>query len=234
MRHPSTSSGNDQVGQRTPELVDATVRENLWAGAGAGVLVFSASWGWCAFVGTPLMDYHLLASILSAGATFGLLSVYRFSMDEIRDGFLYAKQMALLTDQAADIARLTATIAEQQVEISRLRNRVRGDEFKAASKNARDIVVPTETDAGKRLRNAERILERWQSGNPFGRDYVQMSREDWQAAMSLLHSAGAAGRGGNGGRQWVIIAKSHAEALRAIRQRANVWEDAAGTTFVPN
>lgn len=225
---------DEVVRQRTRELVSATVQENFWAGAGAGVLVLSASAGWCAATATLFTDYHLLASILSAGATFGVLSVYRFSMDEIRDGLLYAKQMALLTDQAADIDRLTATVAEQQVEITRLRNRVRGDEFKAASKNARDIVAPTETDAGKRLRNAERILERWTNNHPFGRDYVQMSREDWRAAMSLLHAAGVAGRGGAGGRQWVITAKSHAEALRAIRLRANVWEDAAGSTYVPS
>ena len=219
--------------QRDRELVSATAQENMWAGVGAAVLALSMQIAWRLNVGLPvLLDVAIGWSLLVGLSFFGVLSVIRFSLDEWRDSLERAKMMGVLTEQQAEIDRLAATNAEQRAEITRLRQRVRGHEFKEAAKDARSIVTPDESDTAKRVRNAEWILERWAAGHPYGRESVQMSRPDWEAAMSLLQSAGVVGRGGAGGRQWVVIAKSQAEALHLLRSRGRAWGEAEGTTFV--
>lgn len=219
--------------QRNTELVNATARENVWAGIGAGALAFCGQLVYRANAGLPLItDMMFVWSLVAALGLFGLLSVVRFSLDEWRDSIERAQIYGVLEEQEATIEEQAATIAEQDAELARLRARVRGQEFKEAAKGARAIVTPEETGTAQRLRNAERILERWKHQHPYSREAVQMSRGDWEAAMSLLQSAGVVGRGGPGGRQWVIIANSYAEALHAVREKARTWERVEHTNFV--
>lgn len=220
--------------QRDTELVTATVRENFWAGVGGAVLSLALQIAYRLAIGLPIfLDIAMGYSLLVGLAIFGLLSLIRFSLDELRDSIKFLQMQGVLQEQAEEIARLTATIAEQAEEIKRLRAKTRAQEFKDASRNAKAIVTPEESDTTKRLRNAEKILERWSNGHPYGRESMQMTRQDWEGAMGLLQSAGAVGRGGAGGRQWVVIAKSHAEALNLLRSRGRVWEKSEGTTFTP-
>lgn len=219
--------------QRDTELVSATAQENMWAGVGAAVLTLSAQIAWRLNVGLPvLLEVALGWSLLAGLSLFGVLSIIRFSLDEWRDSLERLRMMGVLTELQADNARLTALVAEQGAELTRLRQRVRGQEFKEAAKDARSVVTPDETDTAKRLRNAERIVERWSNNHPYSREAVQMSRQEWESAMALLQSAGVVGRGGPGGRQMVITARSQAEALNQLRNRGRVWEQAEGTNFV--
>lgn len=220
--------------QRNTELVNATARENMWAGIGGATLALALQIAWRLAVAVPVfLDVVLGIALLVGLSIFGLLSLVRFSLDELHDSLKYLQMQGVLHEQAQEIATLTATCREQGDEIKRLRATVRGQEFKAAAKNAKAIVAPEETDTAKRLRNAERILERWAANQPYGRDYVSMTRDEWEGAFQLLQSAGVAGKGGAGGRQWVVTAKSHADALRALRQRGRMWEETSNTTFVP-
>ena len=220
--------------QRDTELVTATVRENFWAGVGGAVLSLALQIAYRLAIGLPIfLDAIMGVALLVGLAIFGLLSLARFSLDELQSGLRYLQMQGVLQEQAEEIARLTATIAEQAEEIKRLRAKTRAKEFKDASRNAKAIVTPDESDTTKRLRNAEKILERWSNGHPYGRESMQMTRQDWEGAMNLLQSAGAVGRGGAGGRQWVVTAKSHAEALNLLRARGRVWEKSEGTTFTP-
>lgn len=220
--------------QRNTELVNATARENMWAGIGGAALALAIQIAWRIATSLPIfLDAILGVALLVGIAIFGALSLARFSLDELSDGIKYLQMQGVLHEQAQEIATLTATVAEQAREIARLRAKVRGQEFKEASKQARTVVTAEETDTGRRLRNAERILERWANNEPHGRESMQMSRQEWEGAMALLQSAGVVGRGGSGGRQLIVTAKSHAEALRLLRKRGEVWEESANTTFVP-
>ncbi len=220
--------------QRDTELVNATAKENMWAGVGGATLALCLQIAYRLASGLPIfIDLAIGWALLVGLAIFGLLSLARFSLDELRDSIKYLQMQGVMDEMAEELATKDATIAEQAREIQRLRAKVRGQEFKDASKQARNVVTAEETDTTKRLRNAERILERWASNNPYGRESMQMSRQDWEGAMALLQSAGAVGRGGAGGRQWVVTATNHAEALRLLRQRGEVWEQSENTTFVP-
>lgn len=220
--------------QRNTELVNATARENMWAGVGGATLALCVQIAYRLATGLPIfLDVAMGWALLVGLAIFGALSLFRFGKDDIVNIARYLQMQGVLQEQAEELARDKATIAEQAREIARLRAKVRGQEFKDASKQARNVVTAEETDTTKRLRNAERILERWASNEPYGRESMQMSRQDWEGAMALLQSAGAVGRGGAGGRQWVVTAKNHAEALRLLRQRGEVWEQSENTTFVP-
>ena len=219
--------------QRDRELVSATNLENIYAGIGAGALALCGQLIWRMEAQLPLLTAPVgIWSLIASLSLFGVLSVIRFSLDEWRDSMERAKMYALLADKEATIDRQAATVNEQQAEITRLRSRIRGQEFKAAAKDARNIVTPDETNTDKRVRNAERILDRWANNQPYGREVVSMSRQDWEAAMGLLQSAGVVGRGGAGGRQWVVTARNHGEALHALRARGRVWNASEGTTFV--
>lgn len=220
--------------QRDTELVNATARENMWAGVGGATLALCLQIAYRLAIGLPVfLDLAIGWALLVGLAIFGALSLFRFGKDDIVNIARFLQMQGVLHEQAEEIARHKATIAEQAEEIKRLRSKVRGQEFKDASKNARTIVTPDESSTTTRLRNAEKILERWAANQPYGRESMQMSRQDWEGAMQLLQSAGAVGRGGAGGRQWVVTAKSHAEALHLLRARGRVWEAAANTTFTP-
>ena len=220
--------------QRDNELVDATVKENLWAGFGAGVVVLCGAGAWCAWAGRPLNEYHLLASALTGGAVSGLLMLLRFSLDEINE---YNEKIArenIIIDYRIKYEDAMAELADLRAENKRINATQRAYEFKAASAGAR-AVAATESVEERTLRNAERILNAWKQGLPYGRDYcggLDMSRPEWEAAVILMSNAGIMGKGGKGGNQWIVTAQSYSAALTVVRERTGLRTRTEGTNFV--
>jgi len=220
--------------QRDSDQVTAAARENLWAGLGAAVLMLSGQGAWYAFVTAPPAEPNLLLPLLAGGATFGALSLLRFSLDEWRDSLERAKMLALLTDKQLEIDRLQAGAADLRSENQRLNATLRGHEFKAASAGAR-AVAAEETGDERILRNAERILTTWQDNLPYGRDACKsmgLSRPEWEAAIALMQTCNVVGRGGPGQKQWIVIAANYSQALVAVRQRTALRTQTANTSFV--
>lgn len=232
-RRESTAKLIDE--HRTHEWVDATTKGNVWAGVGAALLVVSGVGAWCLFVGRPFADYHILAALLAGLGWFALLCLVRFSIDELREKLDEASTIGLLAQQAEEIHRQKAEIADLRAENKRISAMLRGQEFQTAAKGARSIVTAEDSDAERTLRHVERILQTWKNGNQYGRDYCKamgMTRPDWEAAVMLMQKAGVMGKGGPGNQQWIVTANNYSDAVSRTRERAGLRTRTEGSNFV--
>lgn len=218
--------------QRDTELVNATARENMWAGIGAGALTLCLQLAWRMHNGIDLVTQPVIIwSVIASLVLFGVLSVLRFSLDEWRDSLERRKMLAYMTDQALRIQEQDAQIRDLQTENKRINTRLRAAEFCSASSGAR-VVTAEETDTERILRNVERILQTWRDNLPYGRDYCKamgLTRPEWEAAVMLMQKAGVMGKDN---RQWVVVAKSYNEATMLVRERAGLRTRTEGSNFV--
>ena len=203
--------------QRDNELVTATVRENLWAGAGAGVIVLSGCVAWTGLTQATFTEYHLGASVVSAGVVFGGLSILRFSLDEwrdLRDRLRMENMLVDLTlerdDLRAKLMRAHATIKELRQQIAVLSTG--GTTVKAvATPDQLSLIADT----------CRMIVERWAANLPYSRDELRNSMTDgeWGSAMALMERAGCIGRGGVSGKKKMIVGDSYDSVMSKIERR---------------
>lgn len=208
--------------RRTREWVDATAVGNLWAGVGAAVLTLSVLSAWVLWVGAPLTLTHGAVSMVVGGCIYGWLSTRRFSLDEWeqsgeRKRLEQMNATLLIRDRDKD-----QVIADLQRELLQYKERARRVDLRGAAPMAADNrrVAPMAI-----LNDAYSIIDRWASNQPYGRDHVTMGRQRWERAFRLIDAAGVGGKGGPGGQQRTITAKSESEARRAVLERSRTWEE---------
>lgn len=209
----------NQVPQRDGELVSAAVRENVWAGIGAGLIAFVVG-----FAFTGYSEGLLIVALLTTMAVFGVLCLIRFSLDEFREWWDREQAVRMLADQQAELVELRA-------ENKRLAQALRTKEFNEASKDAKDVVRRDEYVELKR--NVQEIVERWSQGASYSRDNCTMSKTQWMEAIRFLRDAGIVVRGGAGNRQWVFVdGAKQGQVERRIRERIQKLEEYAATNYV--
>jgi len=216
--------------QRDNELVTATVRENLWAGAGAGVIVLCGSGAWVAMTAATFTEYHLLASAIAAGITFGGLSVARFSLDEWRDLRDKLRMENMLVDLTMDRDSLREKLMSAHATIKELRQQIA-----VLSTNTPSVKAVATPDELTIIADACRTLvERWAANLPYSRDEMRsvMADGEWGRAMSLMERAGVVGRGGLSGKQRVIVGNSYDSVMRTIEKRINAEREDAQNRYV--
>ena len=207
----------------TPRTVLAKWLDN--AGAGIGTVAFVGVLAWTASGGNWAV---VVAWSLPLGiAAFGLLMVARSALDEV---FSYADYKAMLADIEAlsqqldgaetahdeECDRLTARIRVLQADLSA--ERQRNWERHAGPRSHSAIEIPTEPTEPDMVRDdAEKLLERAFSGNPWGKDamrqYNDMTSTRWYAARDLLIARGIVARGKN---QSVLLQPTLTDALSAL------------------
>jgi hypothetical protein len=209
---------------RTREYVDATALGNLWAGIGGAVLTFSSLAGWVTYYQEPLTKAHGIVALTVGGVVYGALSLFRFSLDEIRESGQWSRLVRMNTYLVTRVAELERTVADQRSELNRLNERRRREELLTVAPSSKTKVEPAMIPA---LNDAYTILDRWAQRLPYNRDDLAnvMSRSRWEKAMVLLDSAGVVGMGGPGNRQRVIVARTESSARQAAYQRAQTWEE---------
>ena len=233
MKQESTTVTGERVRLRTQrdnELVTATVRENLWAGAGAGVIVLCGSGAWVAMTASTFTEYHLLASVIAAGGTFGALSVARFSMDEIR-GLRNERRMEnMLVDVTMERDSLREKLMRAYATIKELRQQIAVLSTNTPSVKA--VATPDELTIAHDT--CRMLVERWAANLPYSRDEMRsvMADGEWGRAMSLMERAGVVGRGGLSGKQRVIVGNSYDSVMRTIEARINAEREDAHNRYV--
>lgn len=221
--------------ERNQTIVRAKVSENFQAGlgvasviVGGSILVYTFT-NWAA-LRPPL---PIVGIATGAGAVwFGVLSVVRFSLDEMRDMYEWWRLQELAASYYLQIDTLKAENAELRRELKRANALIRTQEFEQASAGAKEVITPEDKYAAMR-RNIDAILQRWAQGLPYGRDHVHMTEGEWRQAMEAMEAAGVAGRGGPGGRQRVVTATDLTQAQQAVERKLTRWEKFKDTNFTP-
>ena len=216
--------------QRDNELVTATVRENLWAGAGAGVIVLCGSGAWVAATAATFNEYYLLAATIAGGVTFGVLSIARFSLDEWRDLRDKLRMENMLVDLTMERDDLRSKLMRAYATIKELRQQIAV--LSAGSTKAKAVATPDEFSLI--YDNVRTLTERWAANMQYSRDAMRntMSDGEWNNAMSLMERAGVAGRGGIGGNQRIIVGNSYDSVMRTIEKRISTEREDAQTGYV--
>lgn len=233
MKQESTTVTGERVRLRTQrdnELVTATVRENLWAGAGAGVIVLCGSGAWVAMTAATFNEYHLLASAIAAGVTFGGLSVARFSLDEWRDLRDKLRMENMLVDLTMERDNLREKLMRAHATIKELRQQIAVLSTNTPSVKA--VATPDELTIAHDT--CRMIVERWAANLSYSRDKMRdsMSDGEWYAATELMERAGVVGRGGIGGNQKIIVGDSYDAVMQKIDKRIRHEREDAKTRFV--
>lgn len=221
--------------ERNQTTVRAKVSENFQAGlgvssaiVGGSILVYTFG-NWSALQ-PPL---PIVGIATGAGAVwFGVLSVIRFSLDEVRDLYQWLKLQETAAKYYERIQQLTADNAELKRELRKLQSHVKTKEFNEVSKGAREVVKAVDKYDSLR-KNIDDILERWSNGLKYGRDDVTMTRQEWESAMRCLDSAGLVGADDKNPRRRVIIADSLQQAHKRVDTKIETWERFDATTFTP-
>jgi hypothetical protein len=220
--------------ERNQATVQAKMMENAQAGLGVFTIILGVSILWYVVLSWASLEpaFRIFsAAVGSAMCWFGILSVIRFSIDEVRDVYQWYRLQELVVDKEVKLQQAMIDIADLRKENRRLQSAVKTQEFNQASKGAREIVAP---DKFATLRNnADDLLQRWAKGASYARDATQISRGDWEEAMRLLDSAGLILRGGPGNRQRTIEAQSLTQAQQKLESRLRTWEQFDGTNFTP-
>lgn len=216
--------------QRDNELVTAAVRENLWAGAGTGVIVLCASGAWVATTAATFNEYYLLASGIAAGLTFGGLSILRFSMDEWRDSRDKLRMENMLVDLTVERDDLRSKLVRAYATTKELRQQIAV--LSAGATKAKAVATPDELSLI--YDNARILAERWAANLAYSRDEMRNSMSDgeWGKAMQLMERAGVVGRGGLSGKQRVIVGNSYDSVMRTIETRIAQERTDAQTKYV--
>lgn len=221
--------------ERNQATVQAKVLENLQAGVGVASVVVGGAVVWYTVAEWQAWEaaYRVAGIATGAGAMwFGVLSVVRFSLDEMRDMYEWLRLQELAASYYLQIEQLKADNAELRKENRRLQSHVKTQEFNEASKGAREVVQAA--DKYETLRhNAEEILTRWAQGISYSRDATQMSRQDWEGAMRLLDSAGLIERDEKNPRKRAIVAESLAQAQKKVDTKIETWQKFDTTNFTP-
>lgn len=221
--------------ERNQNTVQAKVTENVQAGLGVSSVVVGVSiiifvardWATVPF---PL---RIITLAIGLGMIwFGVLSCIRFSVDEVRDAYQWYRLQERLVDEKLRVQQLQADNTELRREVRRLQSIVKTQEFNRAAAGARDVVKANDKFDTLR-RNADELLSRWSQNLSYSRDATQMTRNDWEAAMRLLESAGLIQLGGPGNRQRTIVAESLTQAQRKVDAKLKTWEQFDATTFTP-
>jgi len=216
--------------QRDNELVTATVRENLWAGAGAGVVVLCVSGAWVAMTAATFNEYHLLASAIAAGGTFGALSVARFSMDEIRGIHKELRMENMLVDAKIENDDLRSKLMRAYATIKELRQQIA-----VLSTNTPSVkAVATPDELTLIADTCRTLVERWAANLPYSRDELRNSMTDgeWGSAMSLMERAGVIGRGGVSGKKKMIVGNDYDSVMRRVELRIKQEREDAQNKYV--
>jgi cell division protein FtsB len=221
--------------ERNQTIVRAKVSENFQAGlgvasviVGGSILVYTFT-NWAA-LRPPL---PIVGIATGAGAVwFGVLSVIRFSLDEVRDLYQWLKLQETAAGYFLKIQQLTADNTELKRELRKLQSQVRTQEFNQISKGAREVVKTMDKYDALR-KNIDDILQRWSQGLKYGRDDVTMTRQEWEAAMRCLDSAGVLGIDDKNPRKRIIIAESLTQAQKRVDTKIETWERFDATTFTP-
>lgn len=222
--------------ERNQATVQAKVTENLQAalGVASAVVGVSATWYTAAEWSALEQPLRVAGVALGTGAVwFGILSVVRFSIDEVRDLYQWLRLQEIAAGYLVQIDALKAENADLRRELRRANAMIRTQEFEQASKGARETVTPVENKFIAIRRNVDAILNRWSQGLQYGRDHVNMTEGEWKAAMDALEAAGMAGRGGNGGRQRIVVADNLSQAQQAVEKKLKTWEKYQDTNFTP-
>ena len=216
--------------QRTTELVTATVRENLWAGGGAGVIVLCGSGVWIATTAATFNEYYLLASAIAGGITFGALSVARFSLDEWRDLRDKLRMENMLVDLTMECNSLREKLMRAYATIKELRQQ--NAVLSAGSTKAKAVATPDEYSLI--YDNVRMLAERWSANLAYSRDEMRNSMTDreWASAMELMERAGSVGRGGLSGKQRVIVGNSYDSVMMAVETRISQERADVQTKYV--
>jgi hypothetical protein len=203
--------------QRDNELVTATVRENLWAGAGAGVIVLCGSGAWVAMTAATFTEYHLLASAIAAGVTFGGLSVARFSLDEWRDLRDKLRMENMLVDLTMERDNLREKLMRAHATIKELRQQIAV--LSTSGTSVKAVATPDELTIAHDT--CRMIVERWAANLPYSRDELRNSMTDgeWGSAMALMERAGVIGRGGVSGKKKMIVGNDYDSVMRRVELR---------------
>lgn len=216
---------------RTREWVDATALGNLWAGVGAAVLTLSLLGGWVLYWNAPLTALHGAVSLIVGGCVYGGLGLVRFSLDEWRESGEKRRLEQMNANLLVRDKERDAVLADQRKELMRYKEQLRRADLRGVAPTVAESrrVTPV---ADSILNDAITIIAHWATNQPYGRDDMQMERARWERAFRLLDAAGVGGRGGPGGRQRTITARSESEAKRAVIERAQTWEEFEGSTYV--
>jgi hypothetical protein len=206
----------------TPGTVLAKWLDNAGAGIGAMAVVGVLAW-------LVSRDWATVAwwSLPAGVALFGALMIARAALDEV---FAYSDYRAML----ADIDSLTQQLEDAETthdeECDRLTTRIRVLQADLNAERQRNwdrhagprsrsaIEIPTEPTAPDPVRDdAEKLLERAYSANPWGKDnmrlYCNMTSPQWYAARNLLIARGIVARGKN---QTVLLQPTLTDALAAL------------------
>lgn len=221
--------------ERNQATVQAKVLENLQAGVGVASVVVGGAVVWYTVAEWSAWEaaYRVAGIATGSGAMwFGVLSVVRFSLDEMRDMYEWLRLQELAASYYLQIEQLKADNAELRRELKRANALIRTQEFEQASAGAKEVVTPEDKYAALR-RNIDAILQRWAQGLPYGRDHVHMTEGEWRQAMEAMEAAGVAGRGGPGGRQRVVTATDLTQAQQAVERKLTRWEKFKDTNFTP-
>lgn len=222
--------------ERNQTIVRAKVSENLQAGIGVASVVVGGAICWYTVSEWAALEQPFRVAWVAGGLGaiwFGLLSVIRFSIDEVRDLYQWLRLQEVAAGYLMQVEQLKADNLELRRELKRANAMLRTQEFEQASKGARETVTPVENKFIATRRNIEAILSRWSQGLPYGRDHVNMTEGEWKAAMDALEAAGMAGRGGNGGRQRIVVADNLNQAQQAVEKKLRTWEKYQDTNFTP-
>jgi hypothetical protein len=216
--------------QRTNELVTAAVRENIFAGIGAGVIVFSGCVAWVAFTGAEFSGYHVVASGVTAGGTFGALSILRFSLDEFNDWREKLARENMIVDLVVERDTLRDRLVRAHATIKELRQQIAV--LSTGGTSSKAVATPDElTLIADTCRS---IVERWAANLPYSRDELRATMTDgeWGSAMALMERAGCIGRGGVSGKKKIIVGDSYDSVMRKVESRIKTERADAQNKFV--
>lgn len=221
--------------ERNQATVQAKMLENAQAGLGVASVIIGVSILWYAVTSWASMEPALRIFAIALGAAlcwFGILSVIRFSIDEMRDMYQWLRLQETAAKYYEQIQQLKADNLELRRENRKFQSAAKTQEFNQVTKNAREVVKAVDKYDGLR-KNIDDILTRWSHGLKYGRDDVTMTRQEWEASMRCLDSAGVLGVDDKNPRKRIIVAESLSQAQKRVDAKIRVWEQFDATTFTP-
>jgi hypothetical protein len=221
--------------ERNQSIVSAKVQENFQAGIGVASVVVGGAICWYTVAEWAMLEQPLRVTGVAVGTGaiwFGVLSVVRFSLDEVRDLYQWLRLQEVAAGYLMQVDQLKADNLELRRELRKLQSAAKTQEFNQVTKNAREVVKAADKYDGLR-KSVDDILTRWSQGLKYGRDDVTMTRQEWEAAMRCLDSAGVLGVDDKNPRKRIIIAESLAQAQKKVDTKIEVWEKFDTTNFTP-